>query len=82
MLETEAIVNAANSSLINSVTSIAFPCISTGNYGFPAKAAAEIAVKTVRGFIQADAQFTEVVFCCLSKGGFNLYQRLLNEPTI
>lgn len=36
----------------NHIDSIAFCCISTGVFGFPKQEAAEIAVKTVRGFLK------------------------------
>src|SRR5512142_2685232 len=39
--------------LENGVRSIAFPCISTGVYGYPRKLAAEAAVATVRQFLEA-----------------------------
>ncbi len=48
--------------------SIAFPAISTGIYGFPAREAAEIAVGTVADYINAHpTSFHEVVFCCFSE---------------
>ena len=57
-----------------SVSSIAFPGISTGVYGFPAKRAAPIAIRTVR---QADTAVESVTFCCFSDGDLALYQSLL-----
>ena len=45
-LAVDAIVNAANDS-------IAFPCISTGIYGYPKEDAAKIAVREVKGFLAA-----------------------------
>lgn len=60
--------------------SIAFPCISTGAYGYPAESAAEIAVKTVRQFVEAETPLKEVVFCCFSEQDLQLYHRALNEP--
>ncbi|WP_417518364.1 O-acetyl-ADP-ribose deacetylase [Marinobacter sp.] len=57
--------------------SVAFPCISTGVYGFPAEPAANIAVKTVREVLHANPGLEEVVFCCFSAGDLDLYQRAL-----
>ena len=48
----------------NAVSTIAFPAISTGVYRFPVPRAAAIAVSTVAGFLRADRQIEEVVFCC------------------
>ena len=46
--------------------SIAFPCISTGIYRYPAAAAAAIAVRTVRASLTATTPLREVVFCWFS----------------
>lgn len=58
--------------------SIAFPCISTGAYGFPKEAAAQIAVSTVKDFIRSEASFTEVIFCCYTQADLLIYKNLLN----
>lgn len=63
------------------LSSIAFPCISTGAYGYPAESAAEIAVKTVRQFVETETSLKDVVFCCFSEQDLQLYQRALYEPT-
>jgi O-acetyl-ADP-ribose deacetylase (regulator of RNase III) len=48
--------------------SIAFPAISTGVYGYPPGAAAEIAVKTAADFVREHPDaLSEVVFCCFSE---------------
>ncbi|OEY67491.1 O-acetyl-ADP-ribose deacetylase [Marinobacter sp. X15-166B] len=60
--------------------SIAFPCISTGVYGFPAGKAAQIAVNTVRTFVRSQPALTEVIFCCFSDDDLKLYQQALNVP--
>ena len=62
------------------LSSIAFPCIGTGAYGYPAEAAAEIAVKTVREFVETETSLKEVIFCCFSEEDLRLYQQALNEP--
>jgi len=53
--------------------SIAFPCISTGIYRFPAARAAAIAVGTVRGHSKG----LYVQFCCFGRDDLLLYQALL-----
>src|SRR2546421_995395 len=49
----------------NQLTSIAFPAISTGIYGFPVDRAARIAVGTVASELSAAPRsLSRVVFCC------------------
>ncbi|TCS64923.1 macro domain-containing protein [Varunaivibrio sulfuroxidans] len=42
---------------------IAFPAISTGNFGFPAERAAKIAMRTVADFLSENATPARVTFC-------------------
>ncbi|SOD42474.1 O-acetyl-ADP-ribose deacetylase [Nitrosovibrio sp. Nv4] len=63
------------------LSSVAFPCISAGAYGYPAKSAAETAVKTVRKFVETETSLKEVLFCCFSEQDLQLYQQALNEWT-
>lgn len=53
-------------------TSIAFPGISTGVYGFPKFQASQIAVSTCRQMIEAFPQFDEVYLVCFSEEDFEL----------
>jgi O-acetyl-ADP-ribose deacetylase (regulator of RNase III) len=46
------------------LTSIAFPAISTGIYGFPPERAAHIAVNTVLDSLRTAPTLSRVVFCC------------------
>ena len=57
--------------------SIAFPCISTGVYGYPAEKAAEIAISTVQEALKGLSEPPEVVFCCFSAPSKAIYDRLL-----
>lgn len=57
--------------------SIAFPCISTGVYGYPAREAAKIAVQAVRETLPQCPQIERVVFCCFSQQDAARYQQLL-----
>ncbi len=59
--------------------SIAFPCISTGIYGYPAENAAKIAVATVREALNRLPAPPEVVFCCFSQKNAEIYDKILNK---
>lgn len=59
------------------LTSIAFPSISTGVYGYPKEAAARIALQTVHGFLEQDETFRQVIFCCYSAEDIECYRSLL-----
>ena len=61
----------------NGCSSVAFPCISTGVYGYPKMAAAEIAITAVREW--AGAMPKQVFFCCFSEHDAELYRSLLAE---
>ncbi len=58
----------------HALASVAFPCISTGIYGYPAEAAVRIAVQTVRACAAQMPTLREVMFCCFSGGDLALYQ--------
>lgn len=57
--------------------SIAFPCISTGVYGYPVEAAAGVAVATVREAVAAHPGIREVLFCCFSEDDLAVYEAIL-----
>lgn len=61
----------------NHVRSMAFPCISTGVYGYPKPEACDIAVDAVDGWLRAHESPHEVVFCCFSEQDAQLYERRL-----
>jgi O-acetyl-ADP-ribose deacetylase (regulator of RNase III) len=61
------------------LASIAFPCISTGVYGYPPKQAAEVAIATVQEFIRSPSSLREVIFCCYSASDLARYQSLLGN---
>jgi O-acetyl-ADP-ribose deacetylase (regulator of RNase III) len=61
-------------------TSIAFPSISTGVYGYPFEAAARIAVATVRDVCRTLPSLRQVIFCCFSAGDLAVYERILGAP--
>lgn len=73
-------VNSLNLAKENGFHSIAFPSISTGVYGYPLKAAAEVSFKAVSTWLSENEDYPiEVVFCCYHQGGFHVYQQVMNE---
>lgn len=61
----------------NKVKSIAFCCISTGEFHFPNQRAAEIAVKTVKGYRQQTRSKMEVIFNVFKDTDYKIYRSLL-----
>lgn len=61
----------------NGVDSIAFCCISTGEFHFPNDRAAEIAVRTVREFIQEKKSGIKVIFNVFKDLDYKIYRNLL-----
>jgi len=62
--------------LANGISTIAFPSISTGIYGYPIEAAAEIAVSTVR---VAGSTLKEIIFSCFSAKDLGIYEKILSH---
>jgi O-acetyl-ADP-ribose deacetylase (regulator of RNase III) len=61
------------------LASIAFPCISTGVYGYPPEHAVDVAIAAVREFIRSPSSLREVIFCCYSASDLALYQLRLES---
>ena len=61
------------------VKSIAFPAISTGVYGYPFREAAEIAIRTVKVFLEVPSSIETVIFCCFSDEDIKVYEDLLQH---
>jgi O-acetyl-ADP-ribose deacetylase (regulator of RNase III) len=59
------------------VRTIAFPAISCGIYGYPIPAAAEIAVRTVAGFLAAERSIEQVILACFGGEVLTAYQAAL-----
>ena len=61
----------------NGLTSVAFCCISTGEFHFPNQLAAEIAVGTVREFLAQETSVKKVIFNVFKDLDKAIYQKLL-----
>jgi O-acetyl-ADP-ribose deacetylase (regulator of RNase III) len=59
------------------LTSIAFPNISTGIFGYPKERAANIALREVRAHLATKTSIKKVVFCIFDDENLEIYKRLL-----
>jgi O-acetyl-ADP-ribose deacetylase (regulator of RNase III) len=71
-------LNALQLALDMHAKTLAFPCISTGIYGYPFTAAATIAVQTAKAFCAEHRGLEEIIFCCFSSEDFKRYEALLH----
>ncbi|KAJ1730655.1 hypothetical protein LPJ72_004369, partial [Coemansia sp. Benny D160-2] len=64
----------------NGVRSIAFPCISTGVFGYPAEAACEVAVQTVVEWMEGHVGAVDrVVFCMFNDKSIACYSKTTEQ---
>lgn len=61
----------------NGLKSIAFCCISTGEFHFPNDKAAEIAIQTVKEYVKRTNSQMEVIFNVFKETDYNIYRELL-----
>ena len=62
------------------LSSISFPSISTGAYGYPIAEAAEVALRTVVSFLKSKpSSFKEVAFILYGKSPLEVYERTLDR---
>ncbi|XP_027133537.1 ADP-ribose glycohydrolase MACROD2 isoform X1 [Larimichthys crocea] len=61
------------------LSTVAFPCISTGIYGFPNEPAADIALNTVKSWIEENPdKITRVIFCVFLETDFTIYKKKMS----
>lgn len=77
--EAQKLANCYRNSLLlaveNDCRTVAFPCISTGIYGYPLEEAATIAVETVSEFLTHSDRIEKVIFVCFDEDNFNLISK-------
>ena len=61
----------------NHIESVAFCCISTGEFRFPNREAAQIAVRTVRDFLKTETSVKKVIFNVFKDTDREIYEQLL-----
>ncbi len=60
--------NSLQLAVENGCKTVAFPCISTGVYGYPIAEAAKVAVATVKAFLEENEGLERVVMVCFDEG--------------
>ena len=77
--------NSLNLAVKHNLTSIAFPAISTGVYGYPLDKATNIAIDTVQNYLlniqkqTNNLSIREVIFCCFSASDAAVYKQVLES---
>jgi len=81
--EHELLANCYRNSLFlareHKADSVAFPCVSTGVYGFPKEQACMIALHEVFSFLKEDKSKTEVLFVCFDNENYNIYLKTFDR---
>jgi O-acetyl-ADP-ribose deacetylase (regulator of RNase III) len=72
-----AYTNSLKLAVENKITTIAFPNISTGIYGFPKNKAAKIAVDAVKKFLTTNQDIKKVIFVCFDKENYDIYNSIM-----
>ena len=72
-------VNSLQLAVENRLTTIAFPNISTGIYGFPKDKAAFVAVEASSRFLRDNSTIEKVFFVCFDNENYSLIQQRVGE---
>ena len=62
--------------------SIAFPCISTGVYGYPKEEAAKIALNEISLFLKEHKDCMKVLIVCFGKENEEIYKKIMRKNYI
>ena len=81
--EAELLANAYRSSLRLAVSkrlrTVSFPSISTGAYGYPIEKASQIALTTVKEFLEKEDKVEEAVFVLFSQRDLDIYMEAARQ---
>jgi O-acetyl-ADP-ribose deacetylase len=58
----------------HALTSIAFPCLGTGNFGWPRPLACRIAIESSVDALSAAPSIIQLVFCCFTEADADVYR--------
>ena len=73
-------INSLELAKENNIKTIAFPCISTGEFRFPKELASKIAVETVKEYLKTnEGYFEKIVFDVFEDSDYRSYFKYLGE---
>ncbi|MBF0288489.1 MAG: O-acetyl-ADP-ribose deacetylase [SAR324 cluster bacterium] len=64
---------------VHKITTIAFPAISTGVYGYPIEEATQVAVKEAMNFLQKNSLMEKIIFVCFGEPVYQCYLETLKS---
>ena len=70
--------NSLSLAIENKITTIAFPNISTGIFGYPKKEAATVAIRSVSDFLEGNSFINKISFVCFDDENYRIYYNLLS----
>ena len=77
LLLTNCYRNSLTLAVEKGYTTIAFPSISTGVFGYPKDKAAKAAIAAVTNFLADNRTIEKVTFVCFDEENYNIYKQLL-----
>lgn len=66
--------NCLRLAVCNGITSIAFPSISTGAYGYPVELASRIAIAEINGFLRENTSIENAIIVCHDQRTYDCYE--------
>jgi len=75
----EAYRNSLKLAVAKGLKTVAFPSISTGAYGYPIEEASQIAITTVKEFLEKEDRIDKVIFVLFTKPYLKIYEDTAKE---
>lgn len=73
-------INSLELAKENNIKTIAFPCISTGEFRFPKELASKIAIETIKEYLDTNEEYFEkIIFNVFSDEDYQIYLKNLGE---
>ena len=73
-------INSLELAKENNIKTIAFPCISTGEFRFPKELASKIAIETIKEYLDTNEKYFEkIIFNVFSDEDYKIYLNNLGE---